>query len=222
MRFVIALFFMVVSASSVAADKNKPHPHSGVLAPYPTTPTVKTLTAQELATLADGKSVQDQFEQEGQSSGRGFVVQDVHATPDVIWSRILSFDMYTTWVDKVQVCEEYEKTDLANGNKSMKVRFVLNAIMSVEYFISHTYYPSQSYLTWTLDYSKESDLDDSVGFWYVKALPERPGWSRIYYSVDVKFKGWIPGIIKNMVTRSGLKKATAWVKEESEKIANPQ
>lgn len=212
--FIMAL---VCTAPAWAADANQPHPHAGILKPYPVKPVLPTLTADDLAKLADGKSVQKQMESEGSSGGRGLAVQDVKASPDIIWSRILALEKYPEWVSNVTECEIYQKT--AN---QVKARFVLNAtVMSVEYFIDHTYYPENNYLTWTLDYSKESDLDDSVGFWYVMPIKEKPGWSRLYYSVDVKLKGWIPGFIKNMITKSGLNKATSWVKEESEKIAKP-
>jgi hypothetical protein len=215
--FFFVFAFIGLASPSFGADASQPHPHAGILKPYPAQPSLPTLDANDLARLADGKSVQTQIQEDGSSGGRGLVVQDVNATPDVIWSRILALDKYTEWVSNVTECEVYEKA----GNH-VKARFVLNAtVMSVEYFINHTYYADQSYLTWTLDYSKESDLDDSVGFWYVMPLKDKPGWSRLYYSVDVKLKGWVPGFLKNMITKSGLNKATAWVKRESEKIAKP-
>ena len=214
-RLLYVLLTVCLPFVSFAADDSQPHPHTGVLKPYPNTPNIPTLTANDLAKLADGKSVQKQFKESGASGGRGLAVQDVHASPEEIWSRIMALENYTQWVSNVSECEVYETT-----GRHTKARFVLSAtVMSVEYFIDHTFYPERNYLTWTLDYSKESDLDDSVGFWYVQPLKEKPGWSRLYYSVDVKLKGWVPGFIQKQITKSGLNKATAWVKLESEKIA---
>lgn len=214
-RILFVLMVGWVSSVAWAADATQPHPHSGVLSPYPSSPTLPTLSADDLAKLADGKPVQKQMKESGSSGGRGLAVQDVHATPEEIWSRIMALDKYTEWVSNVTECEVYE-----TKGAHTKARFVLSAtVMSVEYFIDHTFYPDKNYLTWTLDYSKESDLDDSVGFWYVQPLQEKPGWSRLYYSVDVQLKGWVPGFIENMITKSGLSKATSWVKRESEKIA---
>ena len=88
--------------------------------------------------------------------------------------------------------------------------------MEIEYFIDHTYDANAGWLTWTLDYSRQSDLDDSVGYWRVEPVPGKDGWSRVYYSVDVRVKGWVPGPIETLITKKGLMKATEWLKRESE------
>ena len=36
--------------------------------------------------------------------------------------------------------------------------------VKLEYYITHTHEPSTSTVTWTLDYDRTSDLDDSVGY----------------------------------------------------------
>ena len=63
---------------------------------------------------------------------------------------------------------------------------------TVEYFIHHTYYPDLSSITWTLDYTRESQLDESVGFWYIEAHPDRPDHTRVFYSVNVLLGSWVP------------------------------
>ena len=72
-------------------------------------------------------------------------------------------------------------------------------------------------MTWTLDYDKLSDLDESVGYWAVLPHPSEPGQSRVFYSIDMKTRGWMPGFARRMVARQGLEEATGWVKAESEK-----
>jgi hypothetical protein len=209
----LTLWILVVlcPAAAMAASPDEPHPHAGIIAPFKGKPALPELSAKNLETLANGKAVQSQIKQED-GTARGLAVQDVHATPEVIWDRILKFEKYTDWVSNVTETEVYERK-----GQHIKVRFVLNAtIMSVEYYIDHIYNPEEGYMTWTLDYSRQSDLDDSVGFWRVEPIPNMPGWSRLYYSVDVKLKGWVPGFIENSIAKSGLTKATAWVKRESE------
>ena len=88
--------------------------------------------------------------------------------------------------------------------------------INVEYFIDHTYPAGEDWGTWTLDYSRESDLDDSVGMWRVTALPDDPSKSRVEYSVDIKVSGWVPGFVRDMLVKQGLKDATSWVKEQAE------
>ena len=92
-------------------------------------------------------------------------------------------------------------------------------LVSIEYWIRHRYQPSEGWMTWTLDYRKHSDFDDSVGFWRVEPHPDKDGWSRVFYSADVRASGWVPAPIENAFATVGLKRATAWVKRESEKAA---
>lgn len=197
--------------TALAADATQPHPHQGVLQKFVGPPAKPALTAEDLATLAKGEPVLKQ--KRGKDGGRGIAVQDVAATPERIWSRIMKLEKYPDWVDNVKVCENVK----VDGSR-IETHFEIGAsLVSMEYWIVHDAHPEQNWMTWQLDYSKYNDLDDSVGFWVVEPLPDKPGYSRLYYSVDVKVGGWVPGFIENMVAKSGLTKATAWVKRESEK-----
>ncbi len=42
------------------------------------------------------------------SGGRGLVIQDVHAPPEVVWGRIMDFPAYTRMVPRVSLCENYK------------------------------------------------------------------------------------------------------------------
>lgn len=212
---LIPLVAIAAVAPALAADENTPHPHQGVLAPYPQPPQKPELSADELATLAKGDVVSKQIKEDGSSGGRGLAVQDIHATPEIVWGRITDYGNYPNMVDNVDSCSVY-KTE----GEHIYAAFSISAMfVGVDYYIDHIYRPDQNYMTWTLDYSRESDLDDSVGFWYVEAIEGKPGWTRVYYSVDVRLRGWVPAAIENMIAKSGLTKATAWVKAESEKKA---
>jgi hypothetical protein len=215
MRFLASLFVAVlfVSSSSFAADATKPHPHQGIIKAYNGAPDVPILLPEDLAKLDRGEAVMKQVK-EG-SGGRGIAVQDVHASPEIIWSKIIDFNNYPGMVENVKSCKVYETTD-----EHHKAGFVISAVMmSVEYYIDHIYRPREGYMTWTLDYSRESDLDDSVGFWRIEPIPTKPGWTRLFYSVEVKLKGWVPGIVEDLIAKKGLPKATGWVKRESEKTS---
>jgi ribosome-associated toxin RatA of RatAB toxin-antitoxin module len=208
---LIALF--LATSQAHAASTDKPHPHQGIVEAYSGKPEKPTLSTEDLAKLAEGKSVMTQLK--SGEGGRGMAIQDIHADPATIWSKITDYKSYPGMVDNVKECEVYSQ----EGDR-IKARFILSAaLISVEYYIDHVYKPDEGYMTWTLDYSRQSDLDDSVGMWVVEALPEKPGWSRVYYSVDVRLKGWIPGAIENIIAKQGLNKATEWVKRESEAAA---
>ncbi len=89
--------------------------------------------------------------------------------------------------------------------------------MSIEYYIHHDYDMEHRWGTWTLDYTRNSDLDDSVGFWRVNSVDGNPKRSIVEYSVDIAIKGWVPGFIRDILVNKGLKQATHWVKVQSEK-----
>lgn len=212
---VLAVVLGLMSAEpALAADANRPHPHQGIITAYKTAPERPPLTAEDLATLAEGDSVMKQHK-DADSGGRGVAVQDINAPVEIVWSKITDYSAYPVMVENVKECESYEVKD-----DHIRTRFVISAmLMNVEYFIDHVYKPQENYLTWTLDYTRESDLDDSVGFWWVEAIEDKPGWTRVFYSVEVKLRGWIPAAVENMIAKQGLPKATAWVKRESEKAA---
>ncbi len=96
----------------------------------------------------------------------------------------------------------------------MKVGFPL---LKLEFFIKHKYYPSLNSLTWTLDYDKLSDFNDSCGYWYIIPHPDYPKHkTRVYYSVEVSMFDWVPKFVVDFMSTKALTDATAWVKKFSE------
>ena len=86
----------------------------------------------------------------------------------------------------------------------------------------HVYRPSIRTLTWTLDYDRASDFDDTAGYWSVVPLKKEGGkeegeWSRVFYSIDLRIPAWIPTFVVNILNTQALTSATAWVKTQSEK-----
>jgi len=216
---VAALFSLLLSLCTVtlvqsgwAADASRPHPHQGLVPPFEGRPPSVTLDRAQKAQLAAGDAVLTTMEDD--VGGRGIAIQDVEAPPSVIWNRIGAFREYPRMVDRVEECEPY----LEDGH-DVRVRFLLEALgFEYEYYIKHDFRPGEGYVTWTLDYTRESDLDESVGYWAVVPHPDDPARSRIFYSIDVRTRGWMPGFVRKMVSDSGLRSATAWIKLESEAL----
>ena len=94
--------------------------------------------------------------------------------------------------------------------------------MNFGYFLKLTHEPRWNTLTWTLDYTKNSDFDDNVGHWQVMKHPTKAGWTRVLYSTKVKLFPWIPNLVVNFITTKALVESTTWVKKESEKEASKQ
>ena len=203
---MLSLLLLVSTAD--AANPALPHEHQGIVKAYSGAPPVVPLTADDIAHLQAGELVQKQS-QVG-NGGHAVAFQYIHATPSVIWSRVVNYPMYPTWVDNVSSCTVYQ-----NDGPNIYVDFVLSVLGNkVEYYIHHTYKPQSGYLTWTLDYGRQSDLDDSVGYWRV--TPVDAATTLLEYSVDIRFKGWIPGFVQSFISSKGLTNAVEWVKKQSE------
>ena len=205
------LGLVMMSLAAHAADSQKPHPHQGLVTPYEGAPPTVVLSDEEEARLARGEAVLITRETAG--GGRGIAVRDVQASPEIVWGRIGAFDEYSEMVPRMTESEIYHR-----DGHDVRVRMVIRVMgLRYEYFIQHDFRPESGYATWTLDYSRLSDLDESVGYWAVIPHPSQPGQSRVFYSIDMKTRGWMPGFVRRMVARQGLEEATSWVKTASEK-----
>lgn len=72
---------------------------------------------------------------------------------------------------------------------------------------------AQHCMTFQLDYSKQSDLDDSVGYWFVQ--PRRRDSCRVFYSCETKLRGWVPAPVYALLIKAALKQTTTWVNVEA-------
>jgi hypothetical protein len=206
------LLGLLAAGPAQAADPDSPHPHRGIVEPFVGAPPSAALSAAQLRTLAGGEAVLATVE--GDQGGRAIAVQDVEASPETVWDRITAFRQYPEMVNYVAECEPYRE-----DGSDLRVRFVLKILtFRYEYYIRHDYQPEEGYMSWTLDYTRESDLDDSVGYWAVVPHPESPDRSRVFYSIDMRTRGWMPAFLRRMIARQGLVDATGWVKREAEAL----
>lgn len=154
---------------------------------------------------------------EAPPSGGALCVQDVEAPVEAVWYQILNLDDYPSKVSKLKSSKNYEESyDKKLNVYNIKTRMVLSAFpgYSFESYYDHTYYPTQSSMTWTLDYKKTSDFHDVAGHWHVLDLGKRK--SRVFYACDVQMGGPVPTPLLNYIGKQALKQATSWVKRESE------
>lgn len=118
-------------------------------------------------------------------------------------------------VSGVVRCDTYRTANYPNKKKNWSYYVVSAMGIKKEYFVEHTYEPYKSCMTFHLDYSRQSDFDDSVGYWYVCDHPSEKGVSRVFYSCRLKLRGWVPGPVKNYLMKTAVKQATLWVAKES-------
>lgn len=180
----------------------EPHPHTGKIAPFKSGDPGVKLDNRALNILNSGKQYQTQI-QSG-TSGRGMVVQDVKAPVDVVWGRILDFDNYDKMVPRTYESKIYQREKTRHGEKiCVKMKIGL-PIFKITFYVKHLYEPLRNSMTWTLDYTIKSDLDDSCGYWYVIPHPENHLMSRVYYSVQVAMHPWFPQAIVDIMSKQAL------------------
>ena len=87
-HLLLTLFYIWVRIFyTVASSFDEPHPHTGTVQPYkPGDPGIKLDTTTENI-LSKNQPYQTQIKTG--NSGRGIVVQDVHAPAALVWERIL-------------------------------------------------------------------------------------------------------------------------------------
>jgi len=197
----------------LGAAESQPHYHTGKLTPYEIGPPSLLLSAKDEGRLRSGKAVMQALVSDDGQAHRMIMVQDIPAPSSVVMERILDLNAYDRMVAGVDRCVTYASNDLG-ATRTIKSTYEISALhMRLKYFVEHTYDPEASCMVFRLDYSRRSDLDDTVGYWYVEDTGAAA--SRVYYSCECKLRGWVPGPVYNMLTKEALKKATTWVCSES-------
>lgn len=181
----LVTFIMIAIAPPVI--NAEAHPHRGKVTPFQAGDPKVKLDGKALNILSSGKPYQTQI-QSG-ASGRGMVVQDVKAPTNIVWEKILDYNNYAKMVPKTIDSQNYKVEKHRDGSQTIYTRMKIGmGPVRLTFHVKHEYQPKLNSLTWTLDYSKKSDFDDSCGYWYVIPHPDNPGeWTRVYYSVEVSF-----------------------------------
>lgn len=145
----------------------------------------------------------------------GVAVQDVDAPAEYALKQIKDGEKYIGKVPGLSSVKNYAERKRGDGSVETRATYIVKLVMGyqLEYYIDQVYSPKNRCLTWTLDYSRTSDLHDSVGYWRVDPLgAER---SRVFYSSSSLVNG-MPQFVMDLLTSQALKASTAWVKKYSE------
>ena len=206
MKFMYAIIFSTLLEMAAAADPNASHPHQGIITKF-IDPGRAKLTLEEQATLLSGQAVYKQTKHD--NVNRGTAIFDVAASQETVWQVITNFQQYPKWIQEISGTEVY-----MSAGRNIYVDFTISAYMvNVQYYIKHDYQPEKSCMTWTLDYSRKSDLDDSAGYWLVYTSPTETGKTRVEYSIILRIGPLIPDFIETILTDKGIENATKWVKK---------
>ena len=159
----LSVFLCLNVLTSFGASKAKPHTHQGVLEPYDGKHIPYTLTKEQNALLNDGKPVT--INQRNGKSGRGIVIQDIHAPPHVCLSKISDLPNYSKMVPNVKSIEIYDSETFPDGSTETGAMFKVGvSIVTFGYYLRLKYDPSYMTYTWTLDYQYNSDFGKIQNF----------------------------------------------------------
>jgi hypothetical protein len=216
-RASLLLLLVLVIESTGFSEAKK-----GTFAPFRAgAPDDVPLGPADIDQLNKGVTIKRQFVDAESGEGTALAIQHVHAPVQIILDRIIDFKAYPLMVSGVAECGNYHEYTHPNKTQTLFTKMVLKAaMMKFNGYFHHTYYPTLSSVTWTLDYSKDSDFVDSVGYWYVAKHPQYSDGSHsiVYYSVKLLPASWIPAFVVDILKNQALGQATSWVKYESEKF----
>uniref|UniRef100_A0A7S4JU22 Coenzyme Q-binding protein COQ10 START domain-containing protein n=1 Tax=Prymnesium polylepis TaxID=72548 RepID=A0A7S4JU22_9EUKA len=193
---------------SSAGDPSRPHSHQGLLVAYNRGGYTKAgilmdSSVEERLRLGPVVTVSNLPDGVIRSTS----IQDVEAPPDIVWGLLTDFNNYPNFIDGIKSCTVYKKQWNLSGAQVVCADYKLRVgTFTLQYFLEHVHEPLKNSMTWTLDYSRYSDVHDSVGYWQV--LPHNGG-SRVFYATDSVLPTWIPGPIRAAFASIAMKKATA-------------
>ena len=199
----------------LAASESQRHYHKGKLSRYEIGPPDIKLSASDESRLRSGRAVLQTVTKEDGSPCRLVSVQDIQAPTPIVCGRIMDINNYANMVQGVNFCEKYdEKTE--KGKQIVKATYEISALhMKFKYYVTHVFDPKLNCMVFALDTDRRSDLDDTVGYWFVD--PKGRNKCRVFYSCECKLRGWVPGPVYNLLTKEAVKKATTWVEREAVK-----
>ena len=111
-------------------------------------------------------------------------IQLVHAPVNAIWETLTDLPSYPKFVGGISAVEPYSTRKTLTGGQLFCAHYTLcvGPLYKVKYFVEHRHEPLQKSMVWQLDYSRSSDVYDSVGYWHVEPLDEQR--CLVYYTQD--------------------------------------
>lgn len=143
-------------------------------------------------------------------SGSGFLVQELHADADAVWSAVSGFDRYPELIPTVRTATAYDGPDGAATPAEVCFYSIIVSRIRLRLDVRFMLDEAQRYAEWQLD-RQSWVLADSTGYWRVQPCAGRPGVVRVWFCVSVRLKDFVPAFIVKLVSRFGLSKATRWL-----------
>ena len=135
-------------------------------------------------------------------------VQLVHAPVNAIWETLTDLPRYPKFVGGISAVEPYSTRKTLTGGQLFCAHYTLcvGPLYKVKYFVEHRHEPLQKSMVWQLDYSRLSDVYDSVGYWHVEPLDDKR--CIVYYTQDSLLPSWIPLQLRKSFTNAAMRACT--------------
>ena len=211
------MLFLLIS-SLFAYNPSAPQGHKGILTPFTKAPAPIKMTADETKKLERGEVVMRSTTDES-GEGQGVAIQYIQAPEAIVWDTILNYPKYTDWVDNVVESAVYDSKPGSCGDNDLYVELI-SSVMFVKFGVYTKNYicKEQHYMHWTLDYDRQSDAKDLIGYWRVEQISTTPPITRVDYATQMVITG-VPDFMATYLTKDALINGTKWVKREAEKAA---
>ena len=211
------VFLCLCFLEAGAEDATRAHAHTGIFRRHtPGSPQSAglRLTAAARKRLLDSAQAESSVMAlpETPTSPKGTMrcssVQLVHAPVSAIWETLTSLPNYPKFVGGISRVEPYSSRPTLTGGQLFCAHYTLcvGPLYKVKYFVEHRHEPLQKSMVWQLDYSRSSDVYDSVGFWHVE--PVDGGRCIVSYTQDSLLPSWIPLPLKKSFTNAAMRACT--------------
>ncbi|CAM9515607.1 unnamed protein product [Chrysoparadoxa australica] len=171
------------------------------------------LTPIELRQLRNGERVQRQTRRGG--NGSGLVVVDVRADTDTVTGALLDYSRYAEMIGTVrearllEVQEHTTKAEFCLSRFRLRLRVVLSNGTLDNNIVTFQLDPDCTKVGKGL-------FKQASGYWFVEALDERPGYSRVWMKADVETGPLLPPFIVDYAAARALPRASTWLKPQCE------
>jgi hypothetical protein len=181
-------------------------------------PAPVTLDSEEDAQLQEGEIVIHDDLPPGREKGvRVRAVVDVKASEDVLWKAVLDLPARVPENRGIKKVELYDEAD--NGAELRRgARWELEILgETIVFFMRYTWDKGASWLEWSLDPEKASDLVYSWGSCQVYAAPGKPGATRLVYTNETDSGRKLPTWFRRHLATSSLKDLIGGIRDRAER-----
>ena len=187
----LLLFCLFIGAG--AEDATRAHAHKGIfrrLSPGSPQSAGLKLTAAARKRMLESTKPESSVTAlpESPTSPKGTMrcssIQVVQAPAAAIWDTLTDLTRYPKFIGGLSAVEQYSTRKTLTGGQLFCAHYTLcvGPLYKVKYFVEHRHEPLQKSMVWQLDYSRSSDVYDSVGYWHVEPLDEQR--CLVYYTQD--------------------------------------